>query len=197
MPKLALSRSEKPSLAAVLLTGEHRRVAGARRGSPARIGRVHRVGGRRGDTPPRRARRDGHQLAAGVVEVVEDVDRLARQRGEGARRCDGEATSRARVAPGATGPQLPAVTPLPESRSVGEVRAVHRRLDSTSQGRAGGAGVGDVVGEGRCPTWTLPRVRVGVVPLPLAMPAPVRPWLASPAAMIRLPAPVMRRSRAD
>jgi hypothetical protein len=39
------------------------------------------------------------------------------------------------------------------------------------------------------PTWTLPIVSVGAAALPFTTPAPEMPWLASPAAMRRLPAP--------
>jgi hypothetical protein len=41
------------------------------------------------------------------------------------------------------------------------------------------------------PTWTLPICSVGAAVLPLTTPAPETPWLASPAARRRLPAPVV------
>jgi len=90
-------------------------------------------------------------------------------------------TSRESDPPVASGPQLPAVTPLPDRR--GSVMLPPLTLVWIAPRKTGpvlpvlAMWYEYVV----LPTWTLPIVSVGVAVLPFSTPAPVMPWFASPA----------------
>ena len=144
LPKLALSFSEKPSFTARLLivsawltlspTWTLPKATGARVFGLGQA--VRRGAGGEGE---------GHELAAGVVEVVDDRHRLAGERRQRAGRADrhhhvaGERGARRERAPVAGGHAA-----AREPR-IGDVAAVDAGLDRAAQRRPGRAGVDDVV----------------------------------------------------